>query len=483
MSFGLRSRIYLSFLAMTGLGCAGIAVALGVFAQGVEQTVLPIIAGAIVVGGTVLALWLGASVKGAFDRSTGVADAVATGKLDVEIPHDTTPEVDALFAKLRAMIDHLQRSAGVTRSIADGDLSVSFKRSSDEDTVGTAIESMLGTLRDVIGKVTDNAEKVAAGAERMNVTSDQLSDGAQQQSQAAQNASAVIEEISATIRQSADNALETEKIASQCATEATQSGEAVSKAVTAMKTIAEKITIVQEIARQTDLLALNAAVEAARAGEHGKGFAVVAAEVRKLAERSQQASLEIGELSAETVVVSEDAGRMLGQLVPNIQKTADLVQEISAASREQSTGTTQINSSIHELDRVIHQNADAAREAASTSDELAARSAELKAAIEYFNLGATARGRRAAPTRSAVVAPAPVTAVASKSPEPARKAPIVSRHAKVDAPVAKRVAVAAPVETAKPARSAPVAEASGGGFSLDLGADDVSDDDFKAYQG
>ncbi len=166
-----------------------------------------------------------------------------------------------------------------------------------------------------------------------------------------------MEEMAANIKQNADNAAQTEKIARQSSRDAEASGQAVNKAVGAMRTIAEKISIVQEIARQTDLLALNAAVEAARAGEHGKGFAVVASEVRKLAERSQAAAAEISTLSGETVQVATEAGEMLNRLVPDIQKTAELVSEISAACREQDIGASQINDAIQQLDKVTQQNA------------------------------------------------------------------------------------------------------------------------------
>jgi methyl-accepting chemotaxis protein len=190
--------------------------------------------------------------------------------------------------------------------------------------------------------------------------------------------------MAANIRQNADNAAQTEKIARQSSKDAQTSGDAVTRAVNAMQTIAEKILIVQEIARQTDLLALNAAVEAARAGEHGKGFAVVASEVRKLAERSQAAASEISALSSNTVKAAQDASDMLGRLVPDIQKTATLVEEISAASREQNIGAEQINQAIQQLDKVTQQNASASDEMSATSEELAAQADQLLSAIGFF---------------------------------------------------------------------------------------------------
>ena len=216
------------------------------------------------------------------------------------------------------------------------------------------------------------AERDARRAE-MDLLMAQLSRGATEQAVAAEKASASMEEMRANVRQSADNAAQTERIALQAAHDAAETGAVVTEAVKSMTSIAEKITIIREIARQTDLLALNAAVEAARAGQHGQGFAVVAAEVRKLAERSQQAAAEIGTLSGSTLKVSREAGERLSGLVPAIQKTAHLVQAISAASNEQSIGIEQINEAIRDLDAVIQQNATAAgRVTMSTATDEAA---------------------------------------------------------------------------------------------------------------
>ena len=309
----------------------------------------------------------------------------------------------------------LSSAVRLADDVANGDLSASAQVRSDDE-IGDLIKTlnaMTTKLRDVVGEVTAAARNVAAGSQEMSATSEQLSQGATEQASSTEEASASMEEMASIIKQSADNATQTEKIARQSASDAIASGEAVNNAVTAMQTIAEKIMVVQEIARQTDLLALNAAVEAARAGEHGRGFAVVASEVRKLAERSQAAAAEISTLSGTTVKAAQSAGEMLGKLVPDIQRTAELVEEITAGSREQSAGAAQINTAIQQLDKVTQQNTSAAEEMSATSEELAGQAEQLQAAIGYFRIDATAlpaQGVEARPAdnlKQAILAKAP----------------------------------------------------------------------------
>jgi methyl-accepting chemotaxis protein len=220
----------------------------------------------------------------------------------------------------------------------------------------------------------------------MSSGAEQLSQGATEQAASLEEVSSSMEQMAANIGQNSENAQQTEKIVLKAAEDAKESGKAVVATAGAMKEIAGKIFIIEEIARQTNLLALNAAIEAARAGEHGKGFAVVASEVRKLAERSQTAVAEINTLSAASVQISEKAGEMLGRIVPDIQKTADLVQEITAASNEQSSGAGQINKAIQQLDLVIQQNASASEEMAATSEELLSQAEQLQSTIAFFSI-------------------------------------------------------------------------------------------------
>ena len=282
----------------------------------------------------------------------------------------------------------LGRAVGLASAVADGDLSQTIAASSNDE-IGDLMKSlgaMVEKLRMIVSEALTAAQNVSAGSQELSASAEQLSQGATEQASSAEEASSSMEEMAANVKQNAENANQTEKIAAQSAKDAEASGAAVGRAVEAMQTIAEKIMIVQEIARQTDLLALNAAVEAARAGEHGKGFAVVASEVRKLAERSQAAAAEIGTLSAETVKVARDAGSMLSRLVPDIKKTAELVEEITSACREQDVGSSQINQAIQQLDKVGQQNASASEQVSSTSEELASQAEQLQSTISFFRI-------------------------------------------------------------------------------------------------
>ena len=312
----------------------------------------------------------------------------------------------------------IERLKTVVQKVSEGDLAQTIDIGK-KDEIGVLFDAMKGMvekLKTVIEDVQTAADNVASGSRQISAGSEQMSQGTSEQAASAEETSSSVEEMNATIKQNADNAFQTEKIARKSADDATASGKAVAEAVHAMKEIASRISIIEEIARQTNLLALNAAIEAARAGEHGRGFAVVAAEVRKLAERSQVAAAEIGRLSNSSVEVAETAGVMLGKLVPDIQKTAELVQEISASSKEQAGGAAQINSSIQQLNKVIQQNAGATEEMASTAQELASQAGQLLESIAFFKVAGGA-----VPSRK-MVAQKP-TEVMQRDPDerPARK--------------------------------------------------------------
>ncbi|WP_243544772.1 methyl-accepting chemotaxis protein [Pseudodesulfovibrio tunisiensis] len=300
----------------------------------------------------------------------------------------------------RAITRPIFKGVAFAEAMAGGDFSheLDVDQKDEIGMLARALNEMVVRLRGVVSEVQGATENVAAGSEQLSSSSQALSQGATEQAASIEEVSSSMEEMASNINQNADNAKETEELAASAANEAKEGGKAVLQAVDAMKNIAEKISIIEEIARQTNLLALNAAIEAARAGEHGKGFAVVAAEVRKLAERSGQAAAEISELSVSSVDIADKAGQMLEKLVPDIQRTAELVQEITAASNEQNSGAEQINKAIQELDSVIQQNASASEEMASTSEELAGQSEMLQRTMSFFNInghGMPGRGRSA----------------------------------------------------------------------------------------
>jgi len=285
--------------------------------------------------------------------------------------------------------------AAIAKNIANGELTHTYAANSAGEGIFGDMLKMVEKLKAVVADVKSSADNVASGSQQLSAGAEQMSQGTTEQAASTEEASSSIEEMNATIKQNADNALQTEKIALKSAADAQESGKAVTDSVIAMKQIAEKIGIIEEIARQTNLLALNAAIEAARAGEHGKGFAVVAAEVRKLAERSQTAAAEISDLSSSSVEVAERAGAMLAKLVPDIQKTTELVQEISASSKEQAGGAGQINGAIQQLNQVVQQNAGAAEEMSSTAEELASQAEQLQSTISFFKVNGDGLDRAA----------------------------------------------------------------------------------------
>jgi methyl-accepting chemotaxis protein len=288
----------------------------------------------------------------------------------------------------RSVTGPLEQGVEFAETVAQGNLTMklSIEQHDEVGNLAAALNGMVARLNSIVADVKSASETVAAASQQLSTDSEQLSQGATEQAATAEEASSTVEEMNASTRQNAENAHETERIAVKAETDAQESSLAVAATVKAMKEIAEKISIIDEIARQTNLLALNAAIEAARAGEHGKGFAVVAAEVRKLAERSQVAAGEIGHLSTSSVAVAEQAGTMLGRLLPDIKRTTELVKEISASSKEQANGADQINQAIQELNNVIQQNSSAAEEMSLTAQELSSQAEQLQTGISYFTL-------------------------------------------------------------------------------------------------
>jgi methyl-accepting chemotaxis protein len=288
----------------------------------------------------------------------------------------------------RGIISPINKGVKFAEEVAKGDLTatVDVNQKDEIGQLAKSLKNMVAKLRSIVGDVIAGSENIASASQEMSSTSQEMSQGSNEQASSAEEVSSSMEEMAANIQQNTDNAQQTEKIALKAAKDIEEGNKSVEITVQSMKNIADKITIISEIARQTNILALNAAVEAARAGEHGKGFAVVAAEVRKLAERSQIAASEIDEVSKNSVEIAEKSGKVLAAIVPDIQKTAKLVQEISAASIEQRAGSDQVNNAIQQLNQVTQQNAAASEELATSSEELSSQAEQLKDLVGYFHI-------------------------------------------------------------------------------------------------
>ncbi|AAW74723.1 methyl-accepting chemotaxis protein [Xanthomonas oryzae] len=337
---------------------------------------------------------------------------------------------DAPLAQLpgkKAFInDTVERARGNLRSIseviqvmgamADGDLTqtVEGRYEGAFADMQRYVNTTMSRLTEIVDEVNRNAENLASASEEVSATAQALAQAASEQAAGVEETSASLEQMNASIAQNTENARVTDSMAAKAASEAADGGDTVRATVVAMKDIAKKIGIIDDIAYQTNLLALNAAIEAARAGEHGKGFAVVAAEVRKLAERSQIAAQEIGEVAESSVELAESAGRVLGEMVPSIRRTSDLVQEIAAASEEQTAGVSQINTAVGQLNQTTQSAAANAEELAATSEEMSAQAEQLQQLMGFFRLGNGGRGAasgssRPGPRRIAAHAPAAVS--------------------------------------------------------------------------
>lgn len=278
-------------------------------------------------------------------------------------------------------------AAHIVQEVAQGNLAVQIAlKKGDQGSLLASMKAMVDKLSGVASEVSNGALALAAASEQVSATAQSLSQAASQQAASVEETSASVEQMSASISQNTDNARITDGTAAKAAGEASESGEAVRSTLAAMRDIAKRIMIIDDIAYQTNLLALNAAIEAARAGEHGKGFAVVAAEVRKLAERSQVAAQEIGDLAAGSVQTAERAGSLLDAMVPAIQQTSRLVQEITAASVEQASGVGQINMAMGQLSQATQQNAAGAEELASTAEEMSSQAEELQQLVRFFRV-------------------------------------------------------------------------------------------------
>jgi len=326
------------------------------------------------------------AVVGPLTVAADYISRISIGDMPPVITEKYNGDFNIIINNLNTLINALNEIVAKAKLVAEGDLTVDLKRRSENDELMKSLTAMVRSTANIISEFQTATNNISASSQQMSSSSQQMSQGASEQASSTEEVSSSMEEMAANIQQNTENARQTEMIALNASEGITKTAEASQRTLKYMQEIADKVSIIGEIARQTNILALNAAVEAARAGEYGKGFAVVAAEVRKLAERSQVSAVEIDTLTRTSLRTTEEAGKMMAALVPEISKTGKLVQEIAAASMEQNSGAEQVNNAIQQLNQITQQNAAASEEMATSSEELAGQAQQLMEMISFFKL-------------------------------------------------------------------------------------------------
>ncbi len=368
----------------------------------------------VMIVGSIISLVAIRSVTGPLQSAVEAADLVAAGDVRIDLVASSNDETGALLASMATMAESIGRMTALADRIADGDLTVKVAPRSDQDVLGLALQRMTAKLSQVIGEVWSGTQALAAASSQLSATTQGVSRGAAEQASSIEEVTVSLREIAHSINQNSNSSDETHRTAQTGARDAQESGSATTETLRAMTTIAEKISIIDDLAHQTNILALNASIEAARAGAQGKGFEVVAQEVRKLAERSKVAAGEVGVLAQTGVRLAKRSGALLSELVPAIEKTANLTQSVARSCREQASGVEQMDRAMNQVEHVTQQNASAAEELAATVEEMTASAESLRDLVAYFNVeGLTLKPRG---EKSAAAAP-------SRRPPPHRRRP------------------------------------------------------------
>jgi len=324
------------------------------------------------------------AVIGPLKKTADYLAKLSTGEIPSPIFTQYNGDFDTIVSNLNKLIESQNQIIEKTKIVAKGDLTVVLNKRSEKDELIQALIDMVSSISKIVGDVQNAAENVLQSSFDMSATTEQISQGASEQASATEQISSSMDEMLANISQNTDNAIQTEKIAVKASADIEKTSTVVRETTLSMKNIVEKVGFINEMAAKIDMLAVNAAIEAARAGEHGKGFAVVAAEIRKLAERSRNSAVEIEKVSKSSIAIAERSTELFTELVPNIQKTARLVQEITAASTEQNAGAKQVNNAIQQLNQATQSNASSAEEMSTSSEELSSLAEAMRKAVSYF---------------------------------------------------------------------------------------------------